>query len=246
MNEVSLFEVRRRHVADVTTRLVARSGMEGVTVRDVAAEAGYSTHVVSHYFENKKELLQFTLRESSARSVQRMKTAIRNGCGISECLEAILPLDEDRTIDSRVWLAFWASALRDREIAEEQIGFGAIWRQLILVLLRARGVLDAKSPKPDQELLAMRLLTLVAGIGVHGALGVWTPEEQRKVLAAEVASILASTGGVIEAPPSSADRRHERAIPKQVAAIEAENEKLRRMLVDMMIENAALKEASAR
>jgi AcrR family transcriptional regulator len=42
-------EKRRRKVAAIATKMIAREGPDAVTVRDVAAAAGYSTKVISHY-----------------------------------------------------------------------------------------------------------------------------------------------------------------------------------------------------
>jgi len=50
-------DARRREVGAIAARLIATSGLEGVTVRDVARIAGFSTAVVSHYFDNKRALL---------------------------------------------------------------------------------------------------------------------------------------------------------------------------------------------
>ncbi len=226
----SVHEARRREVAAVTARLLAQAGMERVTLRDVAAATGYSTHIVSHYFDSKQELLLLTLRESSARSVERLKAAIRAGSSIQDCLETLLPLDEERRIDAIVWFAFWASATHDAAIAAEQQRFGLRWRRLLSLLLRIKGHAEG-----DAALTALRLQTAVAGIGVHGALNVWSPATQRRLLAAEIDSALATASTAHGMPVLVTD-------PAGATALETENRRLRQMLLDAMIEAAALRE----
>ncbi len=50
-------EQRRREVAAVAADLVAAHGRRALTVRNVADAAGYSTTVVSHYFDDLADLL---------------------------------------------------------------------------------------------------------------------------------------------------------------------------------------------
>ena len=51
---------RRDEIAKVVKRIIAESGMESVTVRNVAREAGFSSTIVGHYFKDKRDLLAFT------------------------------------------------------------------------------------------------------------------------------------------------------------------------------------------
>jgi AcrR family transcriptional regulator len=53
-------DLRRREVAEIAYGLIAQGSTDAATVRNVAAEAGYSTNIVSHYFSGKKDLLQAT------------------------------------------------------------------------------------------------------------------------------------------------------------------------------------------
>ena len=53
-------ERRRRAVAAVAADLVAAEGRRALTVRNVADAAGYSTTVVSHYFDDLADLLRLS------------------------------------------------------------------------------------------------------------------------------------------------------------------------------------------
>ena len=72
-------EFRRKEVAAVASQLIARAGLEAVTIRDVAQAAGCSTAIVSHYFHNKRELLLFTYRYSIESATARADHAMGPG-----------------------------------------------------------------------------------------------------------------------------------------------------------------------
>ncbi|MGB3635817.1 MAG: TetR family transcriptional regulator, partial [Rubrobacteraceae bacterium] len=50
-------EERRRELAEAVWRVILRDGVEGVSVRNVAAEAGWSTGALRHYVGTKEDLL---------------------------------------------------------------------------------------------------------------------------------------------------------------------------------------------
>ena len=59
-------DVRRAELTDATARVIARSGIEAATMREIAAEAGWTTGALTHYFADKRELLLATFQSSLA------------------------------------------------------------------------------------------------------------------------------------------------------------------------------------
>ena len=115
-------EVQREHVTSLAARLVAQEGVAALTFRRVAGVAGSSTAIVSTYFTDKRDLLLSTFRAAASRTTVRFEAAINAGGSLQDCLEAWLPLDEDRLTDWRVILAFWGVAVTDPELAAVQDG----------------------------------------------------------------------------------------------------------------------------
>jgi len=64
MPKVVNADQRRVELADAAARVIARNGIDGASLREVAAEAGWTTGALVHYFANKRELLAFTLQAS--------------------------------------------------------------------------------------------------------------------------------------------------------------------------------------
>ncbi|MFA7440201.1 MAG: TetR/AcrR family transcriptional regulator [Sphingomonadaceae bacterium] len=184
----SRHEARRREIADIVCGLVADLGIEGVTIRDIAREAGYSTTIISHYFRNKKDLLVFTVKESRLRSQRRVEEAAAAGGNLQTCLEEFLPLDRLRLAEWRTWFGFWGSAKNDPDIAAERLTAQQESHHLIVNLLeteRARG----KLPKSlDCEYHATRLQAVINGLAglVTMDPDAWSPRRLRSMVAWEV------------------------------------------------------------
>lgn len=188
-------EARRDLVARVAADLVAEHGLEALTVRRVAEAAGHSTTVVSHYFADRRDLVRATYRAAAARTSARFDDALVDADDpLPACLEALLPVDEQRARDVRTWLAFWAMAVADPELAAEQDArVQSARRRIVDVLAReqARGRVREGLDLPD---VAYRLLVVVHGVGTHAAFdrGYWTPDRQRQAVADALADVLAT------------------------------------------------------
>ena len=108
---------QRDHVAYLAAQVVADEGVGALTFRRMAAAAGTSTAIVSTYFEDKRDLLLSTYASTSRRTSVRFEAAMAAGGGLRECLEAWLPLDQERMLDWRVVIAFWGVAVSDPDLA---------------------------------------------------------------------------------------------------------------------------------
>lgn len=181
---------RRRHVAAIASGLIARDGLYAVTVRDVAQAAGYSTKIVSHYFQDKDELLRFVFREEAAAAVSRVRRA-RSSDDLQVCLELLLPLDAVTRRDWRMWIAFWGRAAFDRQFAREQIERARDARRLIQELLEQTRRAGRLAADCDCAFHASRLLATVVGVATQAIFDPrsWPPHTQRAVLAAELATL---------------------------------------------------------
>ena len=65
-------DARRAELAAAVWRLASREGIDAVTMRGVAAEAGWSTGAVAHYFADKEELVLFAFETVADRVGRRI------------------------------------------------------------------------------------------------------------------------------------------------------------------------------
>ena len=82
-------ELQRDTFAEAAMRLIAQKGLEGVTMRAVATEAGLSYGSLFHYFDSKEELLMHAVRTTIEKQTQRVDQLSTQFGGL-EALEHLL------------------------------------------------------------------------------------------------------------------------------------------------------------
>lgn len=164
-------------------RLVAAGDVRSTTMRAIAAEAGVTTGSVTHYFQDKGEVLNAVLEHNNAsaeRRVHRAGRGLRGLAAVRGCAMALVPSDAEGTSVWRVWMAFWMAkdvpGLDERDL---QAGWNG-WRDGVRTRL-AEAVADGELPVDlDLRYESDRIGTLVAGVGlVYGA----TTRSRRRISA---------------------------------------------------------------
>lgn len=96
---------------------------------------------------------------------------------LEEVFRQGLPLDEEKTIDSKIRIHFWARALSSPDLAEQQAVSFKGWIRSTRALLRSR----QKSGEVDEtvklEPVSEVLTALIIGVGV---MAVFLPEQSRR------------------------------------------------------------------
>lgn len=183
-------EERRREVTKVAAQLVIQHGRAALTVRNVAEAAGCSTTVVSHYFDDMADLFFETYNYAAGRSRARIEAILAADPGdIIGLIEAVLPLDQERTDDWRIWFAFWSEALHSPRFADEQRQRAIAQTTRIKKCLTSRAKTQGAAAKIDIVASADRLSALIPGIAAEAIFdpATWSPARQRKVLRSELA-----------------------------------------------------------
>lgn len=131
-------------ILEALLQIVAERGLEKATIREVAAAAGVAIGTVQYYFPTKEHLVSAAFAEV----VDHIRTrvgAISLGedphANLTAVLHQLLPLDERRSREVRIQLAFAAKAATTASIAAVQravlddvrrsiaTAFGAAWGQ---------------------------------------------------------------------------------------------------------------------
>ncbi len=180
-------DARRRLVAEVAAEIVAERGLEAVTFRELADRAGFSTAIVSHYFADKREVLQVTYRHVVRGARQRLLQAVAaDPTDVAAGLDALLPLDGIRRRDWKVWFAFWAVAAADADLA-------AVQRERVLRTREDIAGLLALLPTPpaNGDTAARLVMSTVMGVAAQAVFDPddWPPDRQRDVLRATLAAL---------------------------------------------------------
>lgn len=162
--------VRRREIAEAVWATIHAHGIQGTTMRRVAAAGGISVGRIQHYFGSRDELVRFSCQAmvDTAASAQLAPTQQASPTDPVEPLETVRRLlthafDQSPTyrLGARVWAAYVAQAVLDQGIADIVVQAQAGLEHEVALLLGAAGLNphDARRLVALSEGLAQRALT---------------------------------------------------------------------------------------
>ncbi|MBT2384794.1 TetR/AcrR family transcriptional regulator [Streptomyces sp. ISL-11] len=186
-------EERRRRIAEALWRIACARGLDGASLRDVAAEAGISLGQLQHYFSSKDEMLVFALGHISDLAARRVGERLSTLPGtpaprdvLRESVREMLPLDEKSRTGHLVQIAYFVRAVHDERLrGHAKEGVPAL-REFFAGQVRSgidRGEI-APDRNPDTE--AALLIALIDGLGSYALLEVWPAEEALRMLDAHL------------------------------------------------------------
>ncbi|MEV0400050.1 TetR/AcrR family transcriptional regulator [Actinoallomurus sp. NPDC050550] len=169
---------RRRQIAEALWRISADRGLEAVSMREVAAEAGVSIGLVQHYFRDKNDLVGFAVGRLRERIEERVRRSVASTPPphtprrlLRAVLVALLPLESEGRTESLVGIAVFIRALGDPDLAATYRRGQALLVTAVADQIRA-GVRDGElRPDLDAETEADILLALVSGLTTTLLLG---------------------------------------------------------------------------
>jgi AcrR family transcriptional regulator len=182
-------DARRREIAEAVWDVIQREGLDAVSVRCIAREAGLSTGSLRHVFATQAELLSFAMSALGERIGERMAAlpaAETSLDGAEALLSQVLPLDDERHREAEVWFAFIARARTDPDLRE----LGERANDVLRAISR-----EALAPLelPDLDVAVEEVYALVDGLALHAVLrrGRPAPETMRRVLRAHLERLAA-------------------------------------------------------
>ena len=151
-----------------------RSGVGGLTVREVAKEAGFTTGALTHYFHSKDQVL-IEASEYSAKLVRpRMERRALGSDTLSALkgvVEEALPITAAVRGYWRIWFGFWERAAYNPVVAKVMRARYDEWRGRLAVLISRAQAEGAAPTTFDADLAAQELVALVDGIAIQALLG---------------------------------------------------------------------------
>lgn len=165
---------RRQAFAAAALRVIMRAGVGGLTVREVAKEAGFTTGALTHYFRSKDQVL-IEASEYSAQLVRtRMERKALQGDALSALrgvVEEALPITRAVRGYWRIWFGFWERAAYNPAVAKVMRARYEEWLGRLAVLIRRAQSEGAAPATFDADQAAQELVALVDGISVQVLLG---------------------------------------------------------------------------
>lgn len=174
MPKIGMEEIRRRQLIDATIASIHELGFGESSLSRISAKAGVSTGIVHHYFEDKADLLEATLRHLGNNLHEAVVTRLAAAQTPLDRLMAVIDgnLGPELFTPEGVsaWLAFWAQVPSNERFARVQ--------RIIIGRLHDNLVAALRPLAPAHEVIPVAKLTasLIDGLWLRAALQPTAPD----------------------------------------------------------------------
>jgi AcrR family transcriptional regulator len=192
-------EQRRDDVLRLAKRVIARDGLEGASLRQIAREGDFTTGVLSHHFADRRALVvacfEHSMREWLDLTAALLEEAPTGSADLHVFLRTAVPTGGEDADGWRVWFQMCGYAMRDPAAATTLAETDRRWDWLIARSLRRwqqEGLLRADvQVRPTAGIL----LALVNGLCLSALVdGRWNHARERLVDALEPLGLPAAVG----------------------------------------------------
>ncbi|MFC7328602.1 TetR/AcrR family transcriptional regulator [Marinactinospora rubrisoli] len=199
-------DAHRSAVAEAVFRIIDGDGVSAATVTRVAHETGLPPATVAAYFTNSAELLTFVREVIYSRQTQRLDrpaarirdtgpsvTAAERLAAIEDALTQLLPMDEERRKETRVWLALSVHAADHPDLEPLSHVFSRSIREGLRNLFTSGKSTGVFAPDLDIPVEGERLAALLSGLRIDALLHpeLVRPRTMRAVLRRHLADLSA-------------------------------------------------------
>jgi TetR/AcrR family transcriptional repressor of bet genes len=186
---------RRAEIAAAAADAIDRHGLDRVRLVDVARIASCTTGAVSHYFPDKDAVLAAALEHVLSHLTQQAPRSQPWPLdpdpvdSMLAVLGEVLPIDEARQRDWRVWIAFCGRAVSTPALATLHRDFYADIQQALANVLGDTGIAGSAA---DAQQLAVSMVAALDGLGLRATLepDEWPVERLRSTLSFQLAPLL--------------------------------------------------------
>jgi AcrR family transcriptional regulator len=174
-------EQRRTEIATALWRVAEAKGLDKVSLRDVAGQAGISLGRLQHYFTSREEMLLFAMEFISRKNVERVAARMLAlgdpppPARLRAIVMEMLPVDDKAETGSLMNLSFLLEAARNdvlRDYAHRQVtALRGVLEGAIALAIRSGDIGPDRDPHTEAALLVALADGLRSGfhLGVYSA-----------------------------------------------------------------------------
>ncbi len=185
---------RKHTILDAAISVIARKGVRGLRVEEVAERAGVAVSLLYYHFDNRSGLIRATLKHANERAAQTIEDVDGGRRSGAELIVAMLLAELEDPVQERelsiLWSEVMSAAFFDPSLHEHLAEAGERWSALVADAVwrgQEDGSIAALGAPHD---LAALLTAAIDGISARWLAGLITRERARELLAMSVASLL--------------------------------------------------------
>ncbi len=184
---------RQTAILEAAVRVIAASGVRGLRVETLAAEAAISTALIYYHFGNRAGLIRRTLEYVNDRAAGYTEQALASGdprATIEQML--LLELQDTTTVreNSTAWGELRACAVFDEDLRSPLRDATQAWSAELEKAIKAAQDSEKADPSINSGDVAERLTALVEGLSERWLSGSITLERARQLLAGAITAEL--------------------------------------------------------
>ncbi|MFD9209349.1 TetR/AcrR family transcriptional regulator [Streptomyces sioyaensis] len=177
---------RPTQILEAAARLIARSGVRGLRVEEVSAEAGVSTALIYYHFKGRAGLLRRTLEFINQRAIRYTDAALdASDTPLTQLTEMLLLEFQDVPQvreNSAAWGELRATAVFDPDLRELLADATREWTDDLADLIRRAQAAGTAGSGADPQAAAERLSALVEGLSERWLSGTTTLERAHELV----------------------------------------------------------------
>ncbi|MFD6757838.1 MULTISPECIES: TetR/AcrR family transcriptional regulator [Streptomyces] len=188
---------RSTQILEAAARVIARRGVRGLRVEELAAEAGVSTALIYYHFKDRAGILSKTLEfiNDRAERYTTQRDPDAEPLGPREELEETLLLELQDTTEVRenstAWGELRASAVFDELLRQDLAKATLVWVQEVAALL---GQVQPMAPAVALTAAAERLTALLEGLSMRWLSGTLQISHARTLMSEAIDTEIAQLG----------------------------------------------------
>lgn len=185
---------RTTQILEAAARLIARRGVRGLRVEELATEAGVSTGLIYYHFKDRTGILRQTLEFINERAERYTVGDAPDAEPLpprEELVETLLLELQDTPMireNSSAWGELRASAVFDEVLREDLARATLVWVQEVAGLL---GQVEPMTPAPALAAAGERLTALVEGLSMRWLSGGLQIDHARQLMRGAIDAELA-------------------------------------------------------
>ncbi|MEU6674588.1 helix-turn-helix domain-containing protein [Streptomyces sp. NPDC046925] len=189
---------RTTQILEAAARLIARRGVRGLRVEELAAEAGVSTGLIYYHFKDRTGILRQTLEFINDRAERYTAGHVAEAEPLApraELEETLLLELQDTPVvreNSTAWGELRASAVFDEALRDDLARATLVWVQEVAALL---GQVQPMAPPPALAAAAERLTAQLEGLSMRWLSGGLRIDHARDLMRGAVDAELAALRG---------------------------------------------------
>lgn len=187
MPKIVNHDQKRKLIAEAAWKIIKNEGIEKASIRRVAAEAGMSSGALRHYFSTQDEMLLFIMDyffDTGKKRSDHKDWSTDPLQAVEEVLMELVPIDEDRKIESSVWWIFALRSLTSEALKEKKDELTNGTYELAKSMIEILTLKEIVSDSVNVELEVSRLSVLIEGLSFHSLLrpDVYTTGKVREII----------------------------------------------------------------